>query len=225
VRETLSIEMWEAINTLWLWLDQGNGKYSYANNRQQFYAHLINHIQLFQGLLENTIRHDEPYAFLKLGMYVERTHQIARIVDISYYTEAALFAQEDHALEDARWMMILKCLCANNAFFRETSFSSLRRAIFEFLFLDRQFPRTLSFSLRQIQALIARLDPKAQRLQTLRTIDNALKTLEEMDYDQMDRESRHAQVEQISLALIESCNLLQEEYFANLSSKVGSELA
>ena len=72
VREAMSLEMWEQINDLWLWLDQRSSRRLYDRDRDSFYDHLSKQCMLFHGIAYSTMLHEEPFVFMKLGRAVER---------------------------------------------------------------------------------------------------------------------------------------------------------
>ena len=50
IRDVLSLEMWEQINDLWLWLNQRSTRRLYDRDRDSFYDHLCKQCMLFHGI-------------------------------------------------------------------------------------------------------------------------------------------------------------------------------
>src|SRR5437764_2143203 len=68
VRESISSEMWEQINTLHLWLAQHAAPAAEAEESPHaFYKRVREGAQLFQGLCDCTLARDEAWQFIRLG--------------------------------------------------------------------------------------------------------------------------------------------------------------
>lgn len=217
IRETISLEMWESLNSLWLWLHQGNGPSQYEENRDYFYQYLIEHCQLFQGLLQTTLRHDEPYTFLNLGLMLERANQLARISDIAYYISQESVKPEDHAFEDARWLMLLKCFNANVAFFKQNMQRPSIEGIFNFLMTDPFFPRSAYFCCSKASELLSNMIAR-QRTAIGQKAHSKIKFttqwLTQYKLQATDRTARHDHVTTLVEYIAEICELIQDEFFS-----------
>ena len=78
---------------------------------------LIRQCQLFSGLLEGTMSHDETYSFLVIGRDLERADMTTRVLDIQ---AGMLIARSDGAnpYADLMWMGVLRSLGALQMFRR-----------------------------------------------------------------------------------------------------------
>ena len=72
IRDVLSIDAWEEINELHLWLGSAEAETLYRENREQFFRLVRRATQLVLGLIRSTMLHDEPMSFLWLGAMLER---------------------------------------------------------------------------------------------------------------------------------------------------------
>jgi len=86
VRETLSQEVWEEVNSLYHWTRSDAARELYEEDREACYAYIRRSVQLCLGLVRSTMRHDEPMNFMWLGVMIERVGQIARILDMHHHT-------------------------------------------------------------------------------------------------------------------------------------------
>ena len=85
VRTALTVEMWDAINGTWLELQRyGNG----PTSREEF-ARFLRWVQesslRFDGSAYRTMLRNDAYWFSRLGVYVERADNTARILDVKYH--------------------------------------------------------------------------------------------------------------------------------------------
>ena len=149
-RETLSVPLWEAINTTYRALGSGQfqrmrppGIFGWVRER----AALIN------GTADATMTRDEGWHFLMLGRCVERADMTSRLV-------AAAAVSEAHG---APWTTTLRACGAYEAFLRTYRGMETERAAVEFLLLDRLFPRSVVFALNRAEQCLANLEASGQR--------------------------------------------------------------
>jgi uncharacterized alpha-E superfamily protein len=108
---------------------------------------------MVSGLADTTVSHDDSWLFLALGRSLERADMTARMLSTRDVLSAGM-----------SWVNMLRCAGAYESFLRT------RRAAFgdqhaaEFLLLDRLFPRSIVYALRDADDCLAKLDPTAQRV-------------------------------------------------------------
>lgn len=148
-RETVSAPVWESLNATW------NGLTSHRQDvvgTYRFCTWVIERTATVQGLADATMSRDDSWQFLSLGRHLERADMTARML-----------ASGDEEAFRLSWANMLRCAGAYESFLRS------RRAAFgdhyavEFLLLDRLFPRSVAFSLRQVETALTALDPDYAR--------------------------------------------------------------
>ena len=80
VRERISSEMWEKLNTLYLFLANPALPEVAERNPHAFFQRIRNGAQLIQGLADATLAHDEGWRFVRLGTYLERADNVAHVL-------------------------------------------------------------------------------------------------------------------------------------------------
>src|SRR5262249_45488617 len=85
IRKVISAEMWERMNYYHLWLHGPTARGLYDGNRSEFYAQSRRINQLVHGIADATMAHGEAWEFFRLGKYLERACQTARILDVKYH--------------------------------------------------------------------------------------------------------------------------------------------
>jgi len=75
VRESISSEMWEQINRLHLSLIHPGVAAEAEQDATGFFRRVREGLQFFQGLVDATIAHDEPWQFICLVKYIERAER------------------------------------------------------------------------------------------------------------------------------------------------------
>ena len=107
VRTALTVEMWDAINGTWLELKRfGNG----ATSREEFMRFLrwVQENSLrFDGSAYRTMLRNDAYWFSRLGVYMERADNTARILDVKYHLLLPAHERVGGPLDYFQWAAIL----------------------------------------------------------------------------------------------------------------------
>jgi len=144
-RETVSAEVWEAINTTWHAVSHGQ----LETMRPHLAARLVvERVAMISGMVDGTMNHDESWQFLVLGRNIERVDMTARLL-----SNASLSAGASTA-----WSSTLRACGALEAFTRTYRGRLVQREAAEFLLLDRLFPRSVIHSLGRAEDCIDHLD-------------------------------------------------------------------
>jgi len=146
-REVVSSEMWETINALWHWLKRGPGRRLYRSDRDHFYQHIREMGELFHGQADETMLNGEPLAFMRLGRYLERAGQTARLMDVQYHTFPDERAMND-PIRLAQWSALLACCSATEPFQKRSFGTPSARDVVNFLLFEPDLPRSVSHCLR-----------------------------------------------------------------------------
>jgi uncharacterized alpha-E superfamily protein len=144
IRESISSEMWEQVNTLHLALSRPGLESRAEADLAGFFREVREGAVFFEGLAGATMARDEAYHFHRLGMYLERADNVARAVSL----QSELLLSGDQTQDDAvRWLAVLRsCGCAE-AFARYYSLRVDPSRVLEFLLLNPTFPQSLRYSL------------------------------------------------------------------------------
>lgn len=144
-RETLSTDLWESINTAWLrW-----GRLGPPDGTARHLSWARERSILIGGIADSTMNHDEAWDFLVLGRYLERADVTARIINTGTLPIGGL-----------SWQSVLSSCGGNQAFMRSSRGLFTDRAVATFLVLNREFPRSVVYSLMQAEEALERLDPQ-----------------------------------------------------------------
>src|SRR5215210_114547 len=85
VREYISSEMWERINSLYLWLNSADARQLFEGSAIDFYRRVVDYSHQFHGTTNATLTHGEGWNFLQVGKYIERADSSSRILDLKYH--------------------------------------------------------------------------------------------------------------------------------------------
>jgi len=144
IREVLSLEAWETVNELHLWLASHEATALYAHHREAFYQHVRRATQLTLGLLRSTMLHDEPLDFVWLGVLLERVNQTARMLDVHHHAFTNIVARHE-VVETALWLSLLRALSGSEAYLRRAGGRIGSESVARFLVSERAFPRSIAY--------------------------------------------------------------------------------
>lgn len=157
IREVISAEMWERMNFYHLWMQGDDSRALYVANRHEFYAQVRRINQLLHGIADATMSHGEAWEFFKLGTYLERASQTARIMDVKYHTLLPKVEDVGSPVDSAHWIAILMSCSGYEPFHKKPRPSPIDpgTAVAEFLLFDEQFPRSVRRCLSECESAVA----------------------------------------------------------------------
>lgn len=145
VRTALTREVWEAINESWISLDTRLKGRIRAADLPDTLALIRRQNALVRGALAGTQLRNDIYNFLRLGTFIERADNTARILDVKYYLLLPSVAAVGSTLDMVQWETILRSVSAQRAYHWLNGPDTSARGIAEFLILNPQMPRSLAF--------------------------------------------------------------------------------
>src|SRR5262250_1979567 len=144
VRTALTVEMWDAINGAWLELKRfGNG----PSSREEFIRFLrwVQESSLrFDGSAYRTMLRNDAYWFSRLGVYIERADNTARILDVKYHLLLPANERVGGPLDYFQWSAILRSVSALTAYHWVYRESVKPWLIADLLILKDELPRSLA---------------------------------------------------------------------------------
>ena len=176
IREVVSLETWEAINELHLWMGTEEARSRWRADRHGFYREVRHACQLALGFVQGTMLHDDPYDFIVLGVMLERAAQTARILDVHHHALTRVGAHQ--VVETAVFLALLRACSGFEPFMKRSRGAITPLAVASFLVLDPEFPRSIRFALATAHARLTRIRPAGavgrpggESLERLRLLD------------------------------------------------------
>jgi uncharacterized alpha-E superfamily protein len=164
IREVISREMWETLNTWWQWFNGRAAQKEYKKDRSQFYQRIRSMCAEFQGISHDTMLHEEPLDFMRLGTALERANQTARLMDVTHHRVAA---SEKTTLEtpwqSAQWVSQLKLCAADEPFFKRNRAVPTGSTVAAFLLQDPTFPRSVRHCFERAEESLGNIEVAAER--------------------------------------------------------------
>lgn len=150
VRTALTREVWEATNDCWLTLQNALARPVQEKDLPEVLASIRQQGALVRGALHGTMLRNEIYDFARLGTFIERADNTARILDVKYYLLLPSVSLVGSSLDNAQWETILRSVSASHAYRWINGGDISPTGIAEFLILDRRMPRSLAFCYAKI---------------------------------------------------------------------------
>ena len=137
--------MWEQINRMYLFFFSGAAKRMFQNSTYEFFKWILEGSQLFQGVTDATMAHDEGWEFIRLGMFLERADRTSRILDIKYHILLPSGEQIGGNVDTVQWMAVLKSCSALEPYRKHYRGQVVPWKVVEFLVKNQTFPRSIVF--------------------------------------------------------------------------------
>src|SRR5208283_310944 len=148
-------ELWESMNNYYLFISGYPVDVYKTRGLFDFTSNVINHCSIVRGKIENTLMQDVAWRFIQLGMHLERANQVIRILlskikDINNLQSLKL----GDSLELQQWNILLDCLEAKDMCRKYYNSLPNRIITLEFLLLNPEFPRSVTYNLTNVHELL-----------------------------------------------------------------------
>ena len=158
MRNIISTELWEVINKYYHFVNNYPVNYFKTRGLYDFTLTAGEHCSVIRGYVDSTLTHNEVWALIRLGVHMERTTQIARIISCKLYDIFVLTnGNVDMPVENYQYTVLLKLLESFDMNRHHYKAAPDRQKALEFLILNADFPRSLAFNLKQIQYFVRKL--------------------------------------------------------------------
>lgn len=163
VRWQITSEMWETLNTTWLEMRRVRRAEIAGAGATKFFDWVKDRSHLFRGVTYGTIMRGDAFNFSRLGTFLERADNTARILDVKYHVHLPSVKDVGGALDHYQWTALLRSVSAF-----ETYRTLYRDQIFpikvaQLLILERRMPRSLAACFDQVTQAMERLQGQHDR--------------------------------------------------------------
>ncbi len=216
VREQITSEMWEQINTMYLSLGAESTRRAMKTNTYGTLKLVLEASQLFQGITISTMSHGEDYEFIGLGRFFDRADRTSRMLDVKYHTLLPSGETIGGNVDTIQWMAVLKSASALEPFRKQHVGQVTPANVANYLIRSKSFPRAIQFCVNFIDQSLHRISGsekgtfanEAERLAGRLRASIAYNTMDDIFAIGM-----HEYLDQIQLRLIEISKSLSKSYF------------
>lgn len=150
VRTALTREVWEAVNESWMTLKDALRRPVRMAELPDILALIRQQSALTRGALHGTMLRNDIFDFSRIGTFLERADNTARILDVKYYVLLPSVSQIGSSLDNVQWETILRSVAAHTSYRWLNGPDVSARGIAEFLITDGRMPRSLAFCLSKL---------------------------------------------------------------------------
>jgi uncharacterized alpha-E superfamily protein len=150
VREVISSEMWQQINSFYA-LVRDAAKNQSLLSLASFLEEVKQASHLFVGVMYATMTHNEGWHFGKVGRLLERADKTTRILDVKYFLLLPSPDDVGTTIDEIGWMALLKSASAYEMYRKRGQHRITPAGVAEFLILETEFPRAIRCCLREAE--------------------------------------------------------------------------
>ncbi|MCU0942517.1 MAG: alpha-E domain-containing protein [Hydrogenophaga sp.] len=154
VRGALTTELWEMQNQTWLELNrvlQGKG---FERDPGQFFEWVKFRSHLSRGVAIGTMLQDEAFHFYRMGTFLERADNTARLLDVKFHAVHSDFfgaaSELDQEYDFYHWSAILRSVSGFEVYRKVYRDVITPERVAELLILRADMPRSLAASLNEV---------------------------------------------------------------------------
>lgn len=151
VRTAITREVWEATNECYITVRTMLARPVREADLPDILGSIRRQSALVRGALHGTMLRNDIYNFARIGTFLERADNSARILDVKYYLLLPTIAHVGSTMDIGQWETVLRSLSALHSFRWLNPGDPKPIDIASFLILDGRFPRSILFCIRKIE--------------------------------------------------------------------------
>ena len=156
VRGSLTTEVWETQNQTWLEVNRMIRGGEFEKDPGQFFEWVKFRSHLSRGVTVGTMLMDEALHFMRLGTFLERADNTARLVDVKFHAVQSDFfgtaTQLDQDHDFYHWSAILRSVSAFEIYRKVYRDVIKPELVAELLVLRADMPRSLHASMNEVMS-------------------------------------------------------------------------
>jgi uncharacterized alpha-E superfamily protein len=153
-RGAITAEMYEDINATWLEMRNQDYERLQARGISAFFDWIKTRSHQFRGITFGTMLRDEGYSFIRMGTFIERADNTARLLDVKYHTLLPSAADVGGAVDYYQWSALLRSLSAFDSYRKVYRDLITPTKVAELLVLRDDVPRSLHACMNDIYEIL-----------------------------------------------------------------------
>ncbi|MFM2112382.1 MAG: hypothetical protein RLZZ271_1042 [Pseudomonadota bacterium] len=154
VRGSITTELWETINQTWLEARRKIADGEFERDPAQFFEWVKFRSHLSRGVSVGTMLMDESLFFMRLGTFLERADNTARLLDVKFHAVESDFfgaaSEKDQEYDFYHWSAILRSVSGFEIYRKVYRDVIKPERVAELLILRPDMPRSLHASLNGV---------------------------------------------------------------------------
>jgi uncharacterized alpha-E superfamily protein len=177
LRDVISTEMWEALNSFYLSLRRYDLEAALATGPYSVYQEVKERCALFWGLLEKTMLRDEARSFLDAGGRIEEADMVLRMLRVAL-PHGDVAAGDQPQTYAAEALALLQAVGGFQAFRRHLRQAPTLESVGSFLLYESQYPGSVRASLEELRNALETADPAPRSAQPVLRLGRLIADLE-----------------------------------------------
>ena len=161
VRGSITSEMWEVLNSTWLEMQNMDEDRLYARGISTFFEWVKERSHLYRGVTFGTMRRDQAFQFHRLGTYMERADNTARMLDVKYHVLLPSVEDVGGAVDYYQWSAVLRSVSAYESYRKVYRDAVTPVRIAELLILRVDIPRSLHFCMHDVYRILCEVQNRS----------------------------------------------------------------
>lgn len=160
VRTSLDLlpeETWEQVNQANILMGSVLESLGNRHARQTLLRTLLKHCQCIRGVIDSHMSRDHTFDFMQVGKHLERADMTSRILEMASLLLSEQRSENVRKYESILWTNMLQALSARQMYQQHVQPRVTGQKVLEFLVLDKDFPRSLYYSLVDIGNYLSNL--------------------------------------------------------------------
>jgi uncharacterized alpha-E superfamily protein len=154
VRGALTTEVWEIQNTTWLDMHSVLNNHTLERDPGEFFEWVKHRSHLSRGVTIGTMLKDEAFYFIRLGTFLERADNTARLLDVKFHSaDGNLLASHD--ADFYHWASVLRSVSAFETYRKAYRDVITPARVAELLILRADMPRSLMACVTEVVTNLA----------------------------------------------------------------------
>jgi uncharacterized alpha-E superfamily protein len=154
VRGVLTTEMWETQNATWLKLETYLKGKDFERDPGAFFEWVKHRSHLSRGVAIGTMLQDKAFHFYRMGTFLERADNTARLLDVKFHAVQSDFfgaaSEQDQEYDFYHWSAILRSVSAFEVYRKVYRDVITPERVAELLIIRPDMPRSLAASLNEV---------------------------------------------------------------------------
>lgn len=208
LREQAPTELWEVLNSFYLWLREQSSDGMLQESPHQFLSQIKNWCHMFYGCMHSVTPRQNEWNFMECGRYLERAENTLRILNAVPRDISGSISGGSYLYLQA----VLRSMSGYQAYRRIYADSISVERILEFVVLSTSFPRSVHFSFHKL----------IEHIRSLELHDKQLKIAHDRIYRQISKLSAELDCieladltcekkDELTLSLLQSCSWIGNE--------------
>ena len=154
VRGALTTELWETQNQTWLELTRKLRDQEFTRDPGQFFEWVKFRSHLSRGVAIGTMLQDEAFHFYRMGTFLERADNTARLLDVKFHAAHSEYAGmahlDDHDYDFYHWSAVLRSVSGFEVYRKVYRDIITPERVAELLIVRADMPRSLAWCLNEV---------------------------------------------------------------------------